>query len=49
MSLFVKDVRMQAGDKAPDVTLVDSTNRPIELASLWQEQPLALFFSRHKG
>lgn len=40
---------MQAGDRAPDLTLLDSESRPVQLGSLWQQQPLALFFSRHKG
>lgn len=35
---------LQPGDDAPDVTLPDSEHRQVPLASLWSEQPLALFF-----
>ena len=40
---------MKLGDKAPQLTLLDSENQPVELASLWQQQSLALYFTRHLG
>jgi peroxiredoxin len=35
---------LQPGDAAPDLTLPDSDHQQVPLASLWSEQPLALFF-----
>lgn len=35
---------LQPGDAAPDVTLPDTEKNQVSLASLWSEQPLALFF-----
>ena len=40
---------MKKGDRAPQLTLLDTDRQEVEIASLWQDQPLALFFSRHMG
>ena len=40
---------MKQGDLAPQLTLLDSDRTEVELSSLWKDQPLALFFSRHMG
>ena len=40
---------MKQGHKAPHLTLLDTDHQQVEIASLWQDQPLALFFSRHMG
>ena len=38
---------MKQGDKAPDLTLLDTDGQEVQVSSLWKDQPLALFFSRH--
>ena len=40
---------MKQGDKAPQLTLLDSDHQEVQVSSLWQDQPLALFFTRHMG
>ena len=40
---------MKQGDLAPQLTLLDSDHQGVELSSLWKDQPLAIFFSRHMG
>ncbi len=40
---------LQQGDKAPNLTLRDSTGAEVALSDLWREQPLALVFLRHFG
>ena len=40
---------MKKGDSAPQLTLFNENNEQVDIASLWQEQPLALFFTRHMG
>ena len=40
---------MKQGDQAPQLTLLDSEHQEVEITSLWQDQPLALFFTRHMG
>lgn len=37
---------LQVGAKAPDVTLPDALNRPVQLSALWQHGPLVLVFYR---
>ena len=37
---------LQVGAKAPDVTLPDALNRPVQLSALWQRGPLVLVFYR---
>jgi len=37
---------LQAGDKAPDVTLPDAMVRPVRLSDLWQRGPLVVIFYR---
>ena len=40
---------MKQGNQAPQLTLIDSEHQEVEITSLWQDQPLALFFTRHMG
>ena len=40
---------MKQGNQAPQQTLIDSEHQEVEIASLWQDQPLSLFFTRHMG
>ena len=40
---------MKQGDKAPQLTLLDSDHQEVQVSSLWQDQPLAIFFTRHMG
>jgi len=34
---------------APDLSLMDTSGKPVQLSSLWQEKPLLLAFTRHFG
>jgi peroxiredoxin len=34
---------------APDLTLLDTTGKPVQISSLWQKKPLLLAFTRHFG
>lgn len=34
---------------APDLTLLDTSGKPVRLSSLWSEKPLLLAFTRHFG
>jgi len=45
----VRSTPLQVGDQAPVLLLTDHTRRELALASLWQRQPLVLFFVRHFG
>lgn len=38
-----------AGMPAPDATLRDSADQPIQLSDLWRAQPVVLVFVRHFG
>jgi peroxiredoxin len=40
---------LQAGDRAPDATLLDHNGQLVSLASLWRDKPLLLLFWRHFG
>ncbi|MGH7863395.1 MAG: hypothetical protein ACREQB_00275 [Candidatus Binataceae bacterium] len=40
---------MKQGERAPNVTLLDSTGASVALSDLWQRGPLALVFLRHFG
>ena len=40
---------LKAGDKAPDLTLRDSSGAEIALSDLWRAHPLVLVFLRHFG
>lgn len=40
---------LRVGDAAPDLVLLDAAERPVTLATLWQQAPLVLIFLRHFG
>ncbi len=40
---------VEAGDKAPDLILRDSSGNVVALSSLWKRNPIALAFLRHAG
>lgn len=40
---------VEAGDKAPDLNLRDSSGKMIALSSLWKRNPVVLAFLRHAG
>ena len=42
-------VHPAVGDLAPRLELANHLEEPIDLATLWQPQPVALFFVRHLG
>jgi peroxiredoxin len=41
--------RLNFNHTAPDVTLMDTSGRPVRLSSLWARRPLLLAFTRHFG
>ncbi len=41
--------RLTLGQPAPDVTLVDIHNQPVQLAGFWANGPTLLNFLRHYG
>jgi peroxiredoxin len=41
--------QLNFNNKAPDLTLLDLTGKPVSLSSLWVEKPLLLAFTRHFG
>ena len=43
------DPHLQPGDSAPNLALRTDEGGRVELAELWRERPLALFFARHLG
>lgn len=36
-------------NRAPDLTLINTSGEPVQLSSLWSRQPLLLAFTRHFG
>jgi peroxiredoxin len=40
---------VEAGDKAPDLSMRDSSGGTIALSSLWKRNPIVLAFLRHAG
>jgi len=40
---------LAVGDAAPDLVLLDASEREVTLSSLWKQAPLALIFLRHFG
>jgi peroxiredoxin len=40
---------LQAGDPAPDFTLMDMNHMPTRLSNLWRSKPLLILFWRHYG
>ena len=41
--------RLTIGDTAPDITLYDTNNQPVDLSSIWPTGPTMLNFLRHFG
>jgi peroxiredoxin len=41
--------RLQVGDLAPDITLVDGKGQEVSLASHWKRSAVLLVFLRHFG
>lgn len=41
--------RLQVGDLAPDMTLVDSQGQEVTLSSHWKQGAVLLVFLRHFG
>jgi hypothetical protein len=37
------------GAAAPDLALLDAAERPVRLATLWEQAPLVVIFLRHFG
>ena len=44
-----KQRRLQSGDFAPNVQVVNADGETIELSSLWSDKPVVLSFLRHFG
>ena len=41
--------RLNPGDPAPDVRVLDALGQPYQLSQLWQGRPVLLSFLRHFG
>ncbi len=41
--------RLNFNQTAPDAELLDPSEKPVKLSSLWSQQPLLLAFARHSG
>ena len=41
--------RLQPGDQAPDVRVLDAQGQPYQLSQVWQSGPVLLSFLRHFG
>jgi peroxiredoxin len=46
---MAKNKQLNFNRSAPDLTLLDTTGKTIQLSSLWAERPLLLAFTRHFG
>lgn len=46
---MAKKQQIEFNHNAPDLTLTDTTGKPVLLSSLWQDKPLLLAFTRHFG
>jgi peroxiredoxin len=46
---MTKKKQLNFNNKAPDLTLLDPSGKPVQLSSLWAEKPLLLAFTRHFG
>lgn len=46
---MVKKSQLNFNRNAPDLVLMDTSGKPVQLSSLWQERPLLLAFTRHFG
>lgn len=44
-----KDRQLNFNQRAPDLTLLDTAGKPVQLSRLWVQQPLLLAFTRHFG
>ena len=41
--------QLKFNDPAPDVEILDTGGKPVQLSSLWKDKPLVLSFTRHFG
>jgi peroxiredoxin len=46
---MAKNGQIRFNHSAPDLTLPDTSGKPVQLSSLWTKQPLLLAFTRHFG
>jgi peroxiredoxin len=46
---MTKKGQLNFNRSAPDLTLLDTSGEPVQLSSLWAQQPLLLAFTRHFG
>jgi len=44
-----KKKRLNFNSTAPDLSILDTTGKPVQLSSLWAKKPLLLAFTRHFG
>ncbi|WP_152541364.1 redoxin domain-containing protein [Kallotenue papyrolyticum] len=47
--MSLEETLPDVGRPAPDATLRDTADQPIQLSALWREQPVVLVFIRHFG
>lgn len=46
---MAKKLPIEFNHDAPDLSLMDTAGKPVQLADLWKEKPLLLAFTRHFG
>ena len=46
---MAKNRQLNFNRSAPDLTLLNTAGKPVQLSSLWAQQPLLLAFTRHFG
>jgi peroxiredoxin len=46
---MVKNKQLNFNHRAPDLALLDTSGKPVQLSSLWAERTLLLAFTRHFG
>jgi peroxiredoxin len=44
-----KLTRLKFNDPAPDISILDTEGKPVQLSKLWKKQTLVLAFTRHFG
>jgi peroxiredoxin len=47
--IMTKKKHLNFNSKAPDLTVLDPSGKPVQLSTLWAKKPLLLAFTRHFG
>lgn len=46
---MAKQLKLKAGEPAPDIQVVNADGETIALSSIWADKPVVLTFLRHFG